>query len=735
LNKITGTVEEIIFQNHDNGYTVCEINSDNAVHVAVGYIPYLAEGESVVLWGDWTKHPSYGPQFKVEKYEKQEPTDEENLQKYLSSGIIKGVGPATAGKIINLFGLGAIDIIENEPLKLSEIKGITKVKAKAIGETFREQREIRNAALFLQSFGISPVFAAKIYKVFGKNTVEEIKQNPYRLADEIIGIGFRKADKIATGLGLERASKHRLISGVKYVLNRATQNGHTYLPADELVKKSADLLNVSEKNIEDIIITMVMNDDIIDESLGSDDSNAVYLSSLYHSELEICKKLAFMNEIETKKAKNCEEEIAEYEKEENIILSEEQKEAVKAAVEENLLIITGGPGTGKTTIIKAIISILERKGSKLELAAPTGRAAKRMTEATGHDARTIHRMLEIGYMDESRELSFNRNAENPLDADIIIIDEMSMVDTILMGHFLKAVNPGTRLIMLGDIDQLPSVGPGNILKSLISCEKIKSIRLHYIFRQTGESNIITNAHKINTGERPVYNEKENDFFLMKRRNTKDILDTLIDICANRIPKKYNLDAVNDIQVLSPSRKGELGIHNLNSRLQTALNPKDKKKKEKEYRGYTFREGDKVMQIRNNYSICWHLHDNPGITGDGVFNGDMGRIIKISHEKEEITVRFDDDKTVDYHFDILDELEPSYAVTIHKSQGSEFRVVIIPVFNAPVMLLTRNILYTAITRARELVVLVGYEDIINYMIDNNREVIRYTGLHRKLESIL
>jgi len=730
---IEGTVEEIIFSNEANGYTVCDIKVDKDTITAVGYMPFVSAGETLKLSGKWVNHPDYGEQLKVEMYEKVLPKTTDDIERYLSSGIIKGVGPATARKIVDRFGEDALDIIQYNPERLSEIKGISLDKAIAIGQAFDEQRELRSVVMFFQQYGISPTYAAKIYKVFGENTINEIKTNPYRLADEVFGIGFKKADRIAMNLGIDPVSIYRIRSGIKYVLSQAAGAGHTYLPDEDLKKHASELLNVRLESIDDAMASLLLDKSVCVEREES--FNRVYLSSFYNAEIGVSRRLAELSMVDfSGNLDGFEERIERIQKEEGIALADMQVTAIREALTGGVLVITGGPGTGKTTIIKSIIKLLSHEGYEIALAAPTGRAAKRMSEATGHEAKTIHRLLEIGYMGEETELVFLKNEENQLEADAVIIDEMSMVDVLLMNHLLKAIRPGTRLILVGDADQLPSVGAGNVLKDIIASKVIKTVRLTEIFRQAEESMITVNAHRINRGEYPFLNKKEKDFFFLPRNNADDILRTIVDLCIRRLPKTYGHDPMKHIQVLTPTRKGTVGVTNLNIELQKALNPPSKDKNEKIFRDYIFREGDKVMQIKNNYNLRWKKSSDPDIDGVGVFNGDAGIILKINNEEEFIEVLFEDDRVVEYDYSILDEIEPAFAVTVHKSQGSEFPVVIIPLYPGPQILMTRNLLYTAITRAKNLVILVGQESTLRDMINNERETLRYSGLKDKLENI-
>jgi exodeoxyribonuclease V alpha subunit len=732
LVVIEGTVEEIIFCNEINGYTVCDIRCGSGeVITAVGYMPFVNEGETLKVTGSWVMHPDYGKQLKAEMYEKLLPQTTEAVEKYLASGVIKGVGPATAAKIVERFGKETLDIIQFRPELLSDIKGISLNKALKIADAFNMQKELRTVVMFFQQYGISPVYSAKIFKVFGEKAIEEIKANPYKLADRIFGIGFKTADRIAMSIGIDPSSKYRICSGIKFVLSQAASSGHTFIPVDKLKEYTSRLLGIGLEDIQQALVALTIDKSVCTEI--SKGESMVYLSSFYQAELNVCRRLIELSMTDfTKDLDRLDERLERVQTSEGIVLAERQKTAIREALKNGVLVITGGPGTGKTTIIKSILQLLTNDGFEVALAAPTGRAAKRMTEATGCEASTIHRLLEIGYSGDEDELLFNRTEYNPIDADVIIIDEVSMVDILLMNHLLKAIKPGTRLVLVGDVNQLPSVGPGNVLKDIISCGMIKTVRLTEIFRRAGESMITVNAHRINSGEYPHLNEKGSDFFFVSRRDADSIVKTVVELCRERLPKTYGYDPLRHIQVLTPTRKGPAGVKNLNIELQKALNPEDKRKNEIIFRDYTLREGDRVMQVKNNYNLKWEKVSEDYAEGVGIFNGDMGLIHHIDSEEQLVRVLFDDERIVEYDFSILDQLEPAFASTIHKSQGSEYPVVIIPVFNGPPVLMTRNLLYTAVTRAKNLVVLVGMEEVLRAMIENERETLRYSGLCGKLE---
>ncbi|MGE4284669.1 MAG: ATP-dependent RecD-like DNA helicase [Clostridia bacterium] len=729
---IEGTVEEVVFTNEENGYTVCDINYNNELRTAVGFMPYLSAGETVKLMGSWVTHHDYGEQFKVEYYEKVLPCTVTMIFKYLASGVIKGIREATAQKIIDKFGEKALEIIQNQPERLADIKGISSRKAEEIGSSFEEQREVRKVVMFLQQYGVTPNFAVKVYKKFGSEAIERIKENPYILSEEIYGIGFKTADKIALSMGIELNDVERIKSGIKHILVVNSSGGHTFLPKNILVEHASELLQVSGQEIEYAVISMLVDKSVYLEK--SDTVEGIYLIPFYHAEIGVARRLMSIACAQKEiKEDDVEEDILEIEQEIGITLALQQREAVKESLCNGVLVITGGPGTGKTTTLNTIIKLMERKGYTIELAAPTGRAAKRMSEMTGMESRTIHRLLEIGYSDEGHDLKFAKDDSNPLDAEIVIIDETSMVDILLMNGLLKAVALGTRLIMVGDVDQLPSVGPGNVLRDIIESGIIKVVKLTEIFRQAQESMIIVNAHRVNQGTYPVFNIKDKDFYFMPRDTAGEIVAAVVELCKSRLPRFYGYDSIQGIQVLTPMRKSPVGVLNLNRELQKVLNPPSKNKKEKNFRDIVFREGDKVMQIKNNYNVTWTRTDG-NEEGTGIFNGDVGCIEKIEDENSSMIILFDDDKKVKYDYNQLDELELAYAMTVHKSQGSEFSAVVMPVFPGAPMLMSRNLFYTALTRAKELVVLVGKEASVRAMVNNNREMRRYSGLAKKLRGV-
>ena len=732
MEQIEGIVEDIIYCNSENWYTICVIRSGRQQITIVGNMPQLAVGENITAKGNWTNHQIYGKQLKVESFERSLPTTTDSLLKYLSSGVIKGIGEVTAKRIIKKFGEETIKVLQFEPKRLSEIKGISAAKALQIGQFFMEQEQIRQTIMFLQKYGISITYAVKVWKKFGSNSIDEIKRNPYRLTDEEINIGFKIADRVAISLGIDSQSQFRIMSGIEYVLSKAVQNGHVYLPSDILVSHTSSLLNTVSEVVENALSKMTFEESIYIENTF--DESRVYLSAFYKAEQNVSRKLnVLMNSTPKKEVANLDEVLQKVEGNLNIEYTKEQLQSIQLSATESILVITGGPGTGKTTLIKGIISMFENSDMKIALAAPTGRAAKRMTEATGKDAKTIHRLLETAFSIDDAHREFKKNEQDPIEADVIIIDEVSMVDILLMNSLLKAVEQGTRLILVGDVDQLPSVGPGSVLYDIIESQSIETIRLNKIFRQAEESIIVVNAHRINKGQLPEENALSEDFFFVSRNNPQSTSSAILELCTTRIPEKYGLDSIRDIQVLSPSKKGDAGVHSLNTALQQRLNPPQEGLKEKSYRNVVFRENDRVMQIKNNYSLPWVIFEDgkQSTHGDGVFNGDMGIIREIDLKNSSLSVLFDDGKLVEYDFDILDELEHSYAITVHKSQGSEFPAVVIALSNIPPMLRCRNILYTAVTRARDLVILVGYRKTMEQMVSDITKRERYTSLKDRL----
>lgn len=738
MEKIVGFVEAIVFRGEDTGYTVAKVNMNKDTITAVGTVPFMKEGQNVKLKGDWIVHKQFGKQFKIEEFEEILPTSVEAIEKYLSAGIIYGIGPVTAKKIVNHFGEETFDVLENNIERLMEIEGIGQKKFRIIYESYIEQKDLKDIIMFFQAHGVTNNQCIKIYKKFGIDAKKIVSDNAYILCKEISGIGFKTADKIAMNLGVEAESPFRVKSGIEYVINKFCAAGNTYMPKDKLIKDACDTLVVKEDIVEENIYNSVLENRIIAEKINEEE--AVFTLPYYYCELGITNKIVTLG-IENFRTINTdvEHEIELFEKKYNIELAKSQKEAIIAAFSEGIEIITGGPGTGKTTIIKCILDIYEKNGMKVLLGAPTGRAAKRMSESTGREAKTIHRLLDMGVQDEREEEKsvFVKGESDPLQADVIIIDEASMIDVMLMYNLLKAIKLGTRIIIVGDVDQLPSVGPGNVLRDLINSELIKVVRLKEIFRQGSESLITVNAHRINNGEMPYLNKKGNDFYFIREESAEAILNTIIDLINRRLPKfNDKWDKLKDIQVLTPMRKGTLGVNNLNEKIQSILNPEADYKKEKKVKEMIFREGDKVMQIKNNYSLKWTRISGEGEPeGVGVFNGDMGFIQSIDEEEKVITVVFDDERRVKYDYVYLDELELAYAITIHKSQGSEFKVVILPSFMGSPVLMNRNLLYTGITRAKELVVVVGMPKGLKFMVSNTKSMERYSALNHRIKDII
>ena len=735
---LEGTVEDVIFHNDDNGYAVFDFKSDDGDEViCVGTVPQIRRGDMLKLTGGMVIHPTYGLQFKVEFYERVVPTTAVAIEKYLSSGIVKGIGPKTAKKIVDKFGAATFYVIEEKFDRLVEIKGITYDKALAVHNSFCSQRDIRKVMLYLQEFGVTPAFAMKVYKKYGYRTIDIIKENPYRMAEDIAGIGFKTADRIAYSMGIPTDSPNRVKSGIKYILSESLLDGNVFMPKDSLIRQAGEILSVDEEMVDNCLRELQIEHKVFNENI--DGTDAVYLMTMYYTEISAAKKLLelsfFHDDADLKKIND---KIDAVEDLSGICLAKQQRTAVIEAMREGVLVITGGPGTGKTTIIHTIIQIFKSSGMEVVLAAPTGRAAKRMTETTGIEAKTIHRMLGVAYADDDNgRQKFDKNETEPIEADVIIIDEVSMVDMQLFNNLLKAIEPGTRLILVGDANQLPSVAAGNVLKDIIKSEKIKVVRLTEIFRQARESAIITNAHKINSGEEPVMNGKNTDFFFVNAQYAPEVPGKIVELITKRLPKFTGVDSFSDMQVLTPMRKGDIGAAGLNKTLQKALNPPSDGKKEFETSSCTFREGDKVMQIKNNYNISWKIENRLGKViddGTGIYNGDMGIIKSINKQAETITVLFDDMRQAVYEFTALDELELAYAVTIHKSQGSEYPVVIIPIHSGPPMLMSRNLLYTAVTRAKKFVIIVGLKSSVNRMVANDREVSRYSGFAYRLETL-
>ncbi len=731
---VSGYIEHIIFRNQDNGYTVLELSSEGDSMTLVGTFSYISEGEYIEAEGELTEHPVYGEQLRVAAYEIKAPEDIDSIERYLGSGVIKGVGPALAARIVKKFKMDTFRIMEEEPERLAEVKGISESKALQIAQQAAEKRELRQAMIFLQQYGISVNLAVKIYQQYGPNLYSVMKTNPYQMADDIPGVGFKIADEIAVKAGIHSDSDFRIKSGLFYVVMQALGNGHVYLPLEELKSQAGQLLQVELDSVERHLMDLVMEKKLVVKDVP--EGQGIYASKYYYMELNTAKMLHDLNvhydvpdiEIQTR--------LNQIEKQAGLVLEEEQRRAFTKAVTNGLLIVTGGPGTGKTTVIKTMIQFFESEGMEIELAAPTGRAAKRMTEATGCEARTIHRMLELTGVPDEESITerFERNEMNPLETDAVIIDEMSMVDISLMHALLKAITVGTRLILVGDVDQLPSVGPGNVLRDMIDSGRFEVVKLKKIFRQAAQSDIIVNAHKINAGEWIDPTARSRDFLFIQRPDANAIINAAITLVKNKLPN-YVKAPMYEIQVMTPMRKGSLGVERLNTILQEFLNPPDPSKKEKETAHGIFREGDKVMQIKNNYQLEWEVRGRHNIAvdgGQGIFNGDMGIVREINLFAETLTVEYDEHRMVDYSFKQLEELELAYAITIHKSQGSEYPAVVIPLLSGPRMLMNRNLIYTAVTRAKSCVCIVGSVQTFQEMVANERQQRRYSSLDLRIK---
>lgn len=737
METIKGYVDHIIYQNKDNGYAVLSMNVDDEEEICVGIFRGVDNGENLEITGEYVEHPSYGFQFKANSFKVVEPDDLLSMERYLGSGAIKGVGEALAKRIVKRFGKDTFRVIEEEPERLVEVKGISERIAQQITDQMIEKREIREAFLFLQKYGITNTLAVKIYEKYGMGMYGILKENPYRLAEDIQGVGFRLADEIAEKIGIHTDSDYRIRSGILYTLLQASLEGHMFLPMRVLVRRSADLLQVPEEAIRAQIQNLHMDHKVVVKK--TTDEPEVYAFSYYYAELNCARMLRELNvlmesELLDSEEKRIETILQRILKEQGLRLDELQKNAVLECVKHGIMILSGGPGTGKTTTINTIIRYFDEEGMDILLAAPTGRAAKRMTEATGYEARTIHRMLEInGGMEDGSRARFERNGENPLEADVVIIDEMSMVDIYLFQSLLEAVSVGTRLILVGDVDQLPSVGPGQVLQDLIESKSFPTVMLKKIYRQAGESDIVMNAHRINMGQKIALNNKSKDFFFLPRNDVQVIYKHMIQLITEKLPRYVEAQPY-DIQVLTPMRKGSLGVETLNEILQRYLNPADPSRKEHAAGDRIFREGDKVMQIKNNYQLEWEIVSQYGIridSGSGVFNGDIGTIRRIREESSTVQVEYDEHRLVEYTFSQLDEIELAYAITIHKSQGSEYPAVLLPLLSGPKMLMNRNLLYTAVTRARKCVTILGSQEVVDGMIENENQYHRYTGLGRRI----
>ena len=738
--ELSGQLTEIIYQNEVNSYLIGILENEEDTITIVGYMPFLVEGDYIKVIGNFVTHKEYGKQFKVETFEKIMPKTLDSLEKYLSNGTIKGIGPATAKKIVATFGEDTINVFKFEPEKLAQIKGITKEKAIEMAQCFVENWELWQIVGFLDNFGISPANAKTIYKKLGTQTIDEIESNPYILIDLVKGVDFAKLDKYALENGFEINNYKRIKCGIKYSLVKITYNGHCCTLEANLIKYVKELLKVEDDDIEHCLIDLNVKEEIVIEK--REDENWVYSKEIYDAEANIASKLILLDSTQNiKRIDSFDSELEKIEKAGNINLSTKQEEAIQAINSNNVVIITGGPGTGKTTIIKNVIDIYKSHGKKVVLCAPTGRAAKRMTEMTGEEAKTLHRLLEIGKIEKANEFTIMNYEVAPIDADVIIVDEASMVDIYLMNYLLNGIYQGTKLILVGDTDQLPSVGPGSVLKDIINSERIKTIFLDEIFRQAAQSKIIVNSHKVNDGEYFLEKEEQeglkDDFFYIKEKSQDIMLDQIISLCKGRLKNFGDYDFLENIQILSPTKKGLLGTKELNKRLQEELNPSNDEKKEKKVGEVIFREGDRVMQVKNNYDIYWEKGNTRSLTyenGTGIFNGELGKILKIDFLNKQIKILFDDEKEAWYAFSDMDQIEHAYAITVHKAQGSEFDVVIMVVTQSSAMLLTRNLLYTGLTRAKKLLILIGNDNVVKFMIQNADTKIRNTGLEYKLKMI-
>ena len=730
LEKITGSVEGIIYQNEENGYAILDFGtSEDELITVVGTLPYVAAGDTLTLYGKWVHNPKYGRQFRADQFEKEMPADETAILRYLSSRTVKGIGPKKAQKIVDMFGEDTFDVIENHPEWLTQISGITQKGAMEISEEFKKQAGVRRVMMFFRDF-FGATLSVRIFKTWGNNAVEIAKENPYRLCEEIEGIGFEKADEMAEKIGYDRAGLPRVESGILYLLSyNAAQSGHTCLPEEKLREAACSLLGVENAAVDDAIASLIKAHKLfrVHHRTAAGSQALLFERFAYECERTIAERLVALDRACAKlDVRDIDYFISREEKKGGIAYAQLQKEAIASALENGVMILTGGPGTGKTTVVRALLQIFRSMSLRVALAAPTGRAAKRLSEATSNEAKTVHRLLEMSF-NEGKKAEFSRDERNQLEEDVIIVDEVSMMDEPLTAALLRAVKPGARVVFIGDADQLPSVGAGNVLHDLIACGRFATVALSEVFRQAQHSLIVTNAHAVNRGEMPRLDAKDNDFFFLSRASDAEIAATVADLCAHRLPRTYGADITGNIQVITPSRKGEAGTENLNRVLQQALNPPRAGKREHRVRDIVFREGDRVMQIRNNYDLVWERGEETGL---GVFNGDIG-VIEAIHQADQCMEIAFDDRHVTYDFTGLDELEPAFAVTVHKSQGSEYPVVIIPLYAAAPMLLTRNLFYTAITRAQRMVILVGRADIAAQMVQNNRQAMRYTGLAARL----
>lgn len=732
MDKISGTIENIIYHNESNNFTVLDMEVGGRLITVTGNFPHLNQGEYLTVKGVWSEHPNFGLQMKAHSFQLDVPETLEGMEKYLASGLILGIGEKKARLLVERFGEDVLNIIRYQPHRLTEVEGIGTKTAQRISESFNEHREVMDIIMFLGEYGISSSLAMRVYKVYAEHTVSVIRENPYRLIRDVPGIGFKIADEIAMQLGIEPFSPFRIMAGIKHLLQQCYSDGNMYLEEEVLLQRTREVMGIdedlAEENLEELTLQGEIKLELVDER------RVFYTVPLYQAEASVAERIMDIAEYTYEnQILNIDRILDAFEAEQGIRLDDVQKEAIRASMDHGVVIITGGPGTGKTTIIKCILEIFHSLDFQIALAAPTGRAAKRIKETTGFDARTIHRMLEYGYSENEEEQTFDRNEDNPLEADLVIVDEASMVDILLMNHLLKAVALGTRLILVGDVNQLPSVGPGNVLKDFLESGVIPMVKLEKIFRQAQESMIVVNAHRINSGEMPLVNDKEKDFYFIQCATPEKIRQTILDISTHRLKNYNNYDFFEDIQVITPVKKGATGIYELNRLLQANLNPPQSHKEERTFGGTLYRVGDKVMQTKNNYNMEWTVRSTQE-QGHGIFNGDMGRIQEIRTMDKAVVVVFDDDKLVYYTFDQMDELMLAYAITVHKSQGSEFPVVVMPIYQGPRMLLNRNLIYTAVTRGKELVILVGHKTYLQGMIQNNQTVLRKTGLKQRILNV-
>ena len=734
-----GRLVETIFHNEENGYRVCILECEEEVLTLVGVLPGVKTGDRIRVVGKMKMHTRYGEQLQADTYEPLLPESLDGIIEYLGSGLLPGIGEKMARRLTDRFGTDVFQILENQPERLQEVKGIGKRKWPGIAAAFREHNALRSFIVWMGRHGVDAKLSLKLFQAFGEPAKDLLLENPYQLLDALPEIGFSRMDALARNLGMDLEDPRRVESGLLAILLLSHNEGHTCLPRDTFLERARETLQTGENAVVEALQSLALSQ-LIQITPLEDDTHMVYAMNAYTAETQVAKALASLaGSMPLAVPQDLEDRLKDLQHRQNITLAKAQLAGITAAFSHRVLVITGGPGTGKTTLINTLIGVLEEEGLSYLLGAPTGRAAKRMTETSGRESKTLHRLLEVAYSEEQKTHFFNRDEDNPLEADFVIVDEVSMVDIFMMQHLLKAIGPGTALVMTGDADQLPSVGPGTVLKDMADSGLIPVIRLTEIFRQARESHIVVNAHRINAGDEPLLNDRDKDFFFIPEMDPAEALKTMESLLLERLPEYRGFDPRKDIQVLTPTKKGLTGTRQLNTHLQQVMNPPSEDRQERPHGDRTFREGDRVMQVRNNYSLEWYRRTTPEGEeeegGRGVFNGDLGRVETISKEKEALTVLFDDDRLVDYPFALLDELEPAYAITVHKSQGSEFPVVILPLFTAPWVLMTRNLLYTAITRARVLVVLIGSKAVLHRMIENNRIQYRHSGLGRRLKQVM